>query len=294
MTEPTPPTRQTYRLADPSGGYWYLIPDDNHGWSQATWTGIDADGNEVPTVPNAEQYAKWLWCPVVLSAIVRRLPGKTTILDYELNGTVGPTEANPQVISTEEYQRRNKAEDFEGITTRIYQARKSERGPDEAERFEVSSVELVGAPPWVGGNEIQGLTWKADLPSALRERTEYMHLFPGHLNGVRNAAKKYLDSLDGVQVLDYDSKWKVTLRLWNPTPPKPKTGRGSRTTPKRTYRTIEIPIPRPPASIAGTSRDEALAEYQAYLDRAEAIIANRHRCPTCNGTGYTQTKETHQ
>lgn len=54
-------------------------------------------------------------------------------------------------------------------------------------------VRLDGAP-----KPDDGLAWLAHLPYALRERLEYLHLFPGRLVGFREAMTKALAEIPGV------------------------------------------------------------------------------------------------
>lgn len=271
--------RTSYVLVDPAGGFWHTVPRGCSTYRVERWAADSPDGPELLT--DSDSNPKWLWSADRIEQVCVVRTATPVLIAWELRPALGETADNPRRLTAEEGQARWEAEDesFAALYERV-----TEPGVPVVEFYPVAVDELKGAP-WPVTAAGTGLSWSVDTATALRQTSAFHHLFPGTLAGVRGAIAKQLDSLPGSTVHDY-SEWRVSKRFMDPPKPKPKRGSGSRTEPKRTWRTVGVPVPKPPNTISAPNRAEAVAKYEALRDQAIAIFEGWHECPTCQGRGF--------
>jgi hypothetical protein len=275
VTAPSIQAGQRYALAA-DGGWWYFL-DGTAGYGR--WR--DPEGTKVvgpddePLTPG-ERPGWWfaagdrLASATILSAGTRpllradRKEGTETLLDSVLPATLTPEEwAEKREVGMD---------DEVSATALLY---RSAYVPVHGERTIIRSevdlsdcIELVAHPP---GAIPAGATWHSNLPYELRERNEYLHLFPGYLTGFRDVVAKRLSQLPHVSSYN-QSDFTVFAPVKGQTCEMVKAG----------Y------IKSPPYRIDGDNLDAAAAQWgrflASYVEKVEASTRTG-TCPTCKGTG---------
>lgn len=204
----------------------------------------------------------------------------------------------------------DEADVYDPRVSALYQP-EFEDSPAVREPVEGPWLRLDGKPP---GDMEDGLTWTATLPYELRERKEYLHLFPGHLSGVRDAMKDVLEQIPGVRVHTASGKFDVSLKVALPKlPPLPKwakprdysamTGtarerrehvaREAASTVYLITRQLRLPVPD---RVDGENRADAIRLWLQMRDEVvgyvESIIASP--CAACGGHGYIEPVHNHE
>ncbi|GAA4209535.1 hypothetical protein GCM10022252_76200 [Streptosporangium oxazolinicum] len=152
---------------------------------------------------------------------------------------------------------------------------------------------LTDAVPDVFGER----PWHASLPSVLTQRPEYLHLFPGYLDGLRDHLKNVIKALPGVQYcyvkdnhldvtiqvpLDLPrTQWVTPPNQYGPSRRKPKPVER----PVLVTRHLRLPVPDrvpgPNQEAAIHAWDRAVAHWVAVVTDAKAAA-----CHHCDGTGH--------
>lgn len=224
-------------------------------------------------------------------------PSRWKTVGYHLAISGASLDGYERDLDTEEYE--ELCED-DARASALYEPTREEE-PAEIEEVRGPWLVIDGSPP--PQTERQ---WRASLPWELRYQPEYLHLFPGHLDGFRAAAKEALEAVDGVSAyissggpisvyvklalprLDPLEKWEAGPNL------RGSSARARRRLLERhnsgiqqVTRSLEIPCAD---NIYGATLveglvawDESLAEIVAYV---RAIVAQR--CPTCEGRGFVE------
>ena len=264
------PTAPIYVLADPNGGYWYLMRGAWVTDSRTPPRMNEVDGPEL--IAGTSQF--WWWSAEKVERLVRPVAPRTVILDWKLKDGIPPSDLYPETLGS-------LPEDDDYDTDARYLAlyeRRTETEEREPEVVDAPMVELVGAPPL--NADQGGLTWRAQLPFELSQRTEYLHLFPG----VKGALAAALNARPGVKAYDR-SDWTVYVERRKPgvdsSPKARKLGLK-----RADIMTLTLKHPAPPSNIAAATKAEALAKYDLLLAEWEQHIDNAVPCQTCNGTGW--------
>lgn len=263
----------TYMLHDETAGcWWYHLPSTAtySRWDDAVRS-VRADGVEW----TRGERVGWWAAPDQAGKVTVETVGRPPVVsyrlrdDYDLNGVSVDL---PQTLTPDEYAERAGDYDDRTAVQRIYaEAYETVRGdaPIHVDTIDLSDcVRLDGAPrPKLP----DGADWVADLPATLREHREYLHLFPGHLDGFRKAVTERINGLPGVKAYDH-SDWTVFVQR------------------DRTRELVkEGLVPRPPRRISGHDLAEAIAEWErlmsTYVDAVERAASGRV-CPHCDGTGF--------
>jgi hypothetical protein len=213
----------------------------------------------------------------------------------------------PETLTVEEYRARTDDDEggYDAKVDALYEAVR-EAEPSVRERVPGPWLWLDGEPP-----PDDGLDWKATLPFELRARREYLHLFPGHLDGFRDAVKEALEAIPGARVYTASGTFDVSLTVTLPKhaplpqwarPPdlshltarerRQRLARESEVV-ERITRQLRIPVP---SRVEGADRADATvrwherkAEIVAYV---EAVVAAP--CPNCGGHGYLEPTIDHE
>lgn len=203
----------------------------------------------------------------------------------------------PPYLTQAQYLERTDDEEptYDRLTAAVYEPVYEEL-PDAREPVEGDWLILDGAPAPIDGRE-----WLATLPSQLRIRAEYRHLFPGFLIGFRAAVNTRLNAIPGIQSYEKGGAFlsvyaKVHLPKLDPVPwearrpPRKHQGRhrdNSEITDDLITRHLEFHVPdriEAENQAAGARNwDAKLAEIVGYIS---ALVA--HPCPGCGGRGWLE------
>lgn len=190
--------------------------------------------------------------------VAYRLPEGTVIEGFEREMTAAEWRA--RFWDSDEYE-------YSDARGKLYE-QIEEDVPPKVDPLDVPVLVLEGQP-----DPLKGWGWTATLPSALRYRTEYLHLFPGFLSGFREAAKKRLEALPDLAINFYTH---------NSTPSIFVTAKGE----KRSgylYTNDHYPCPD---RIEGANKAAAISAWREKLDAIEADVREKSTvCPHCDGTG---------
>ncbi len=114
-------------------------------------------------------------------------------------------------------------------------------------------------------------TYRAHLPNALRYQTQYVHLFPGYIDGFHGAVKARLEALTDLKIDFYTHGSQPSIFVAVP------GGRGY------VYHDDNF---RLPSRIEGENMEDALAKWEAELAAVEERVrAAAKVCQHCKGTG---------
>ncbi len=123
-----------------------------------------------------------------------------------------------------------------------------------------------GRPRLAGSPE-----YRAKLPNSLRYQTQYAHLFPGFIDGFREAAVSRLDGLTDLDVKLYVHGRSPSIFV------KVPGGVGY------AYTNDSFHLPR---RIDGENLDDAMSKWHAALDEVEQRVRDASQvCQHCKGTG---------
>lgn len=274
MSAPTIQTGQRYALAA-DGGWWYFLDGTaNYGrWKDPE--GIRVVGpNDDPLTPG--ERPGWWFATDRLTFVTMLSTGSPPLIRADrkegteaLLGSVLPPTLTPEEWKT---MREVGLDDEVSATALLY---RSSYVPVYGERPIIRTevdlsdcVELAGTPP---GAFPVGSTWHSKLPFELRERGEYLHLFPGYLTGLRAVVAGRLSQLPYVSSYD-QSDFTVFAPVKGQTCEMVKAG----------Y------LKPPPHRIDAENLAAAAAEWErllaGYVEKVEAAT-RRGTCPTCRGTG---------
>lgn len=215
-----------------------------------------------------------------------------------------PVDGYPATMSVEEYTEGWDDGEGNGRLGMIYEPVQEEQ-PPSIETVEGGWIVLDGAPP---KPDPWGRKWVANLPYELREHKEYLHLFPGYLDGFTEWVAAKLDELPGVRSFTSSGKLVVYLSVALPRPPHdpwdaPPSYDGLTAREKKKRReavqsgtitaTRHLTIPHP-HRIDGENRAAAEAKWDQVMEsivgRVRDMLA--HPCPTCHGHGWVEGEDT--
>ncbi|MEU6713013.1 hypothetical protein ABZ897_16145 [Nonomuraea sp. NPDC046802] len=137
--------------------------------------------------------------------------------------------------------------------------------------------------------------WTASLPTSLRHRPEYHHLFPGHLVGLRDHLTEVIKGLPYVYACyNQDRVLKVFMRVPLNKPEQkwvtPFTlDKRRRPKPELREVTVERHLHLPaPDHVQGDSRADALTNWDQQVEHWVGIVrdASVKACSTCHGLGH--------
>lgn len=115
----------------------------------------------------------------------------------------------------------------------------------------------------------EGATWVARLPYELGNHREYLHLFPGRLEGLRDAVVDALDAIPGISA--HKHRWAVYAKTHGKT------------------RSLDpSPLRAAPLHVEGANLAEALGKWhrtiEEYVEIAERYV-RADACARCGGDG---------
>lgn len=283
-----------YALKHPDGRWLYHLPVPDAFRAAAgfghTMTGVFADGQ-----PMEKLTGDWWATP----SEARRLtvtvqPGSKTV-GYQLTDPAVESVRYPATLSVETWDERN---DREGDTLwELYDRVQEPQEPIE-HVYDGPIMALEGREP-PGPDEPQ---WVAQLPHALTNHPEYLHLFPGHIPG------SLVDHLMGVfkamprveyVLLNFQNKPGVYVSLRVPydeprTEFRADTGRNGqklkrgRTVQVLVSRSLTLPIP---SRVTADTYEQALDLWEQRVAYWTGVVAEASvaACSHCDGKGYVPT-----
>lgn len=283
------------RYALHHGGTWfYYLGGDALGCEAL------ADGTPMTSL-GQDHRAGWWAADHEAAAITLRKPRRPLTLSYRLRDRSALSQRYPAELSLEDWELRTSGEDGadRAALYHLYESVTEDQDPEVTEA-KGPWLRLDGEPPPDDGH-----SWTATLPSALGNRREYLHLFPGYMPGFRGHMTEAIKALPLVRyVLDATRGNQVYgLRVTLEVPfDKPVTdyqparnldgtvsrSRKGRTVQVMATRKLELAVPY---RIDGTDRASAAAEWDRRKAGLLAAIeaASVTACSACEGRGYVET-----
>lgn len=280
---------ERYALHHEGTWFYYLSGD-------ALSAEVLADGVPMTGLGNTHR-AGWWAADHEATVITLRKPRHPLTLSYRLRDPSTESERFPATLSTQDYQ--DRSGDDDDVFWRLYEPVTQEQEP-EVTAVEGPWLRLDGEPP-----ADDGRSWKANLPYALANRREYLHLFPGYMPGFREHMQEIIKALPHVRHV-FEAKrgtlvygLEVTLEVpfdqpvteYRPARNRdgsPSRSRAGRTVPKMATRKLDLPVPY---RIDGPDRATAAAEWDRREADLLAVIegASVAACAACGGCGYVPT-----
>jgi hypothetical protein len=277
---------KVYALADPENGFWVYAR--SYGDYVLHVDGVAARPRETPGAQT-----DWWWTPGEPRDLKLIGPPTKETVSFTLPEGVTTPLGSPITV-----EQRRALFDDEGDPVqpwaRLYEAVREDRDPQVTE-LPAPVMLLPGAPPPQG----DGRRWVADLPWEVREHPEYLHLFPGHIPGFKQALYEHLggrgfggrSQVAGVDC--YDDRETRALKIartasYAPaltTTRKKRGGRGKETVPRTVTRTLLLLVPD---SVKGANRADATARWDALWAKALELVeaSNVQACGHCEGRGW--------
>lgn len=262
-----------YALSD-EGGWWYYLEGARYSLDRIQVVGP----NDAPLTAGAK--LGWWWAEgEKLASVAILSTGSRPLLRADLKegadeGGLLKSALRP-TLAVHEWRALSEAgesDEYVSSTALLYRsAYELVYGEAPIVRTEVDlsgCLVLEGRPP---GSIPAGARWCSQLPSELRERSEYLPLFPGHLDGLSGAVAERLSSMPGVSAYN-----QTTFTVYAPV-------KG------QTCELVKAGyVKTPPRIIEGPNLATAAAEWeriiQGYVEKVKAATAVG-TCPTCRGTG---------
>ena len=180
---------------DDNGGWWFYV-----GSTRAAAV-VTADGKPIEMQSSSEKNDRWYFAkgeirPKLIQVYAEP---KRVITEYVLRDGFEPSEKYPAKMDGDEYRRRIKYDystetALDPIVAEMYEKGSETMEPPEAEDHPMRLfIELVGAPP---GKKVG--QWHGRLPYSLNHDKQFLHLFPGYLDGFRAALEERLKTLPTV------------------------------------------------------------------------------------------------
>lgn len=260
------PQTQRYAIVDNDTVFVCLDYQDLNGsWETVKVFGRYGD-TEIPfdKRQNANQNHGGYWfageATEAPDALVLRFPERTRTLAYKLNDE--RIRDMPDTLTPEEFNARwdEDSRDYDPVVAKVYEPVTERYSPDAKV---IDDIQRLDGVPWPES----GLTWTANLPSALSYQTAYLHLFPGYIQGFTDFLKKHLEARpDVAYCFDKSGHFDMTIRCGQVT------------------RKLDL---RAPYRIEGATFAEALSRWDAEVKKAEAAVEalSQNLCPCCNGSG---------
>ena len=252
----------SYLIHDDEGTWWAYAEFPSYGATDDPPLVILTEQGETSGPATESQMRHWWNCgplqPVALEQAMKpttrtvewRLPEGVTLPDF------------PPVMTPEERQEFSATDDRDCGPLSLYE-RVTEEVEREPVRVDLSDAKVLRTR---GPDDVKvpdGLRWKCNMPSALRERGEYGWLFPGYLEGLGPAFAKIAERHPGVGSA-YDGG-KVFPKL------------GSHVTVKVGSR------------MNGEDLADAVEKWERHVDNLlRQAGAMRKPCQQCAGRGYVE------
>ena len=281
-----------YALKHPDGRWLYHLPKpdtfktDGNQLRITELTGVFADGQPMQKLRGDW----WVTEHEATRLTATAQPGAKTI-GYKLRDADTESVRYPATLTVDEWQERS---DRESDTLWELYTNVLQDQPSLEHVYDGPIVVLEGREPPTP-DEPQ---WVANLPHALTERSEYMHLFPGHIPGLadylmaRFKTMQYVDFVGvnfqnrpGVHVslkLPYDEP-RTQFRAYTGRRGQPlKSGYHVQVT---VNRRITLPIP---SRVPGDNYEQALAGWNEQIEYWTGVVADASvaACSHCDGKGF--------
>ena len=301
----TDPQHQIVALTDATTTYYLLPANPFHDsrYRVATW--ITASGDTLTPVnvnPNHPLRGGWHSAPGGVQDLIAEQPGPTQLTGYRLRDPEVESVKFPATLPVGGLNALGLDDD---TTNALYQG-VYEDGPTITVHFPVANMIVAddGAPP-----PEDGLRWVPNLRDELRRHPALHHLFPGHLEGFRQAVVDAAGQmpvvgsgyLDGARV---DRERPTVVRVTTEVPYEPHTTRFVRATGRNGQtlkrgrdvvetKRLEVSV-QVPDVIAGRNRADAKARWDAELASVLDVITEALTpapCWHCQGTGVVASKD---
>lgn len=264
------------------GDLWMYHLSDRNGHSQFAL----ADGE-----PMTDLGGGWWAADHEAAEVALSIPQPYRIVGYRLSKPDAESDRFPASLTPEEYCQRVDADE---VYYSLY-VRETEQVPNEITVVEGPWIRLDGAPP-----PADGRSWRANLPSELRHRPEYHHLFPGHMPGLRDHIEELARANPRVRhvLVDYQGRRGLDIGLEVPFDQpiyeyRPARNRDGGISRSRNGRNVAVTARRSllldvPQRVAGSNRAEAAAEWDRQVAEWTAAIdgASVKACSACRGHGH--------
>lgn len=187
----------TYLIHDDEGTWWAYAEFPSYGATDDPPAVLVSEKGETTGPARAAEMRHWWDCGTLRPvALVKAMEPTTRTIEWRLpEGVTLPD--FPPVMSPEQRREFTETDDRDCGPLSLYVA-----VTEEVEReplvVDLSDAKVLRTR---GPDDVKipdGLTWRCNLPSALRERGEYGWLFPGHLEGLGKAFAKIADRHPGV------------------------------------------------------------------------------------------------
>lgn len=274
----------TYALKHPDGRWIYHLPKPDT-FPNIRDISLAADGQPMEKLPRD-------WWAADHEATRLTISGqpspKTT--GYRLSDPTAESVRYPAVLTVDEW---NERREYDENMWQLY-ANVTEDQPRLEHVFDGPVVVLEGREPPTP-DEPQ---WVANLPHALTERREYMHLFPGHIPGLDDHLKTAFKNMQYVDFVSSNFQGRpgvhVSLKVPYDEPRtewRANTGRNGKPL-KSGYhvqvtvnRRLTLPIP---SRVSGDNYEQALAGWREQVEYWTGVVADASvaACSHCDGKGF--------
>lgn len=269
------------------GDAWYYFLPGN-SWNRPTWR-AEAEERTEDLTPVRD---RWHAGTFLADRIARIAPTPAKTVAWQLIDQGAVSDRFPLHLTPEEFAAREagKDEDSESVERSLYRAI-TEPQPDQIEYLTGPWLRADGEPA-----PADGRTWVARLPYELSNHRELLHLFPGALQGFREALAERLKRIPDVEVYT-SSGFQVYAKVPYDPPRQSWQGEllrsGERS--KRRGREVAERLTRsqhfnPPREIAGVNRAAAVAAWDEAMAKFVAVVtemATVRPCGTCGGSGIS-------
>lgn len=247
----------TYIVQDPDEAVWYVYAAKPYNSVNDTPTAVVAGE---PFATQACAKANWWSCTVKPDSLMWEMPDSEYVAEYRLpEGTTIPDW--PATLTREEFLERQDDDDVCGPLA-LYE-RITETVPQDPVVIDLSDAKVLRSQGPDDAQVPAGCSWRAELPIEVRERSEYLWLFPGYLSDVRDALKRRIELMPGTRKVYSHEEFVV----------HPTIGEGWR---KRLNSRID-----------GSDLADAVAKFEAWVVTiADEAGVNRKACECCAGKGY--------
>lgn len=280
-----------YALKHPDGRWLYHLPTpDAFGTpgltSRAQVTGVYADGQ-----PMEKLNGDWWATDHEAERLSTTAQPSAKTVGYRLTDLDTASVKYPATLTVDEW---NERRDRETDTLWTLYTNVHEEQPALEHVYDGPVMVLEGREPPAPDEP----RWVAALPEALTGRPEYMHLFPGHIPGLRGYLEAVFRQMLHVDFVhdNFQNEPGIHVSLKVPydeprTEFKARTGRNGKPL-KSGYhvkvlvnRRLTLPIPH---RVPGDTYEEALAAWHEQIAFWTGVVAEASvaACSHCNGKGF--------
>jgi hypothetical protein len=276
-----------FALQHPDGRWLYNLKNPSNRY-EGHRVGMYADGELMTRLGDRSDWWATDREATKLHAIYK-VPAKP--LRYVLKDQDALSVKYPAELSVEDYAERR--EDDDSMYWR-YQA-VTEEQPQEEHVYDGPFIVLEGSEP-PGPDD---LPWVSSLPMMLTNRTEYLHLMPGYIPGLRQHLQKLIKRMSHVEYCLDNFQGRTGLHVTVKIPfDQPQTtwvrdkdsrGRARKTgrnVPVLVTHSMDLPVP---AHVSGLNYAAALTEWAELVDFWTGVITSASQaaaCSACGGTGH--------